>query len=340
MCTILPLHEDSHDSARSISEGIEQVRSTYNFKRAFQPDPNFIKFLVSWECQNVNISECALALAGEFRYKFPSAVDDEPDSPQPPYRNCRSAYVNFTSTTMLNTSQPDVELARRKLNFLKDLSVWCGKALRSGKKLRSISAKELAILHSKNVALSEKLDTVLVIINNYPWHMSFGILQRIHLPYFGLVIFCGTFDGRVLKKRGFPPTMDALSFVDVSKEEIVRGIYLYYCLLKVAEMKLRNIRGYFVTADDLVFNFWHKIDLDVTYHPLGIIPKSVPGWYNGTAGTPALQRAVTLFTKTYKDYPAVQAVWKKYEEGVLKYKKVKNASDYLIATNGFAASDL
>ncbi|KAK6746277.1 hypothetical protein RB195_012409 [Necator americanus] len=353
---INPFHGYQQRILRTLSE--EETS-----EKAFQPDPKFLQFLDSWECRKVDISECALVLAEKFRdrnywknedyllfkdwvdslrflrYEFPSTVDDEPDLPQPPYRNCRSAYVTFTSTAMLNTSLPDVELAEKKLNFLKDLNVWCGEALPLGEKLRSVSAEQLATLHSNNVALSGKLDTVLVIINNYPWHLSLGILQRVHLPYFGLVIFCGTFDGRVLEEKGFPPTLDDFAFVDVSKEEIVRGIFLYYCLLKVVEMRLRNVRGYFVTADDLVFNFWHKIDLDFTYHPLGIIGKSVPGWYNGPAGTPALQRAVTLFTKTYKDYPAVQAVWKRYKEKVLKYGKIKNASDYLIATNGFAASD-
>ncbi|VDK61568.1 unnamed protein product [Cylicostephanus goldi] len=105
-----------------------------------------------------------------------------------------------------------------------------------------------------------------------------------HEPYFGLTIYCGTFDENGLEDEGYPPTMEGFSFVNVHPEELVRGVYLYFCLTKVAEMRLRNVKGYFVTSDDLVFNFWHDIKLDTVYHPLGIVRREKRFWYNGFAG--------------------------------------------------------
>ncbi|VDK58702.1 unnamed protein product [Cylicostephanus goldi] len=50
-------------------------------------------------------------------------------------------------------------------------------------------------------------------------------------------------------------------------------------------MRLRNVRGYFVSADDLVFNFWHEIDLDLPYHQIGFRKRKDICWYNGTSGS-------------------------------------------------------
>ncbi|KHJ85955.1 hypothetical protein OESDEN_14308 [Oesophagostomum dentatum] len=105
----------------------------------------------------------------------------------------------------------------------------------------------------------------------------------------------------------FPNTTDSFSFVEVHEEELLGGTFLYYCLAKVAEMRLRNVEGYFVSADDLFFNFWHKIDLKRAFHPHGI--------RNG-------HKATTWYPGIRQNYHSTDAF------------------HYLTSTNGFAPSDL
>ncbi|VDL69356.1 unnamed protein product [Nippostrongylus brasiliensis] len=73
-----------------------------------------------------------------------------------------------------------------------------------------------------------------------------------------------------------PPTKKPFNFVELSPEELRRGQRLYYCLAKVKELRLRNVTGYFITADDLIFHVWTEIDLSTTFHPLGIKNVSPP----------------------------------------------------------------
>ncbi|CAJ0598525.1 unnamed protein product [Cylicocyclus nassatus] len=347
---------DYVDYISGLQYGIDDCDSDSNFD-------DFVEFMIRWRCKYTTVVACMLALGKELRYwdyfsdkdylhlkrwtckldqlgyKFPSIHPDEKESHRPRYLNCRQAYVNLTFAPVGNATVQDIELAQQKVRYLDDLKEWCGSALPPNQPLEPVSATKLAVLHSKDVALSEKRDTVLVIINNYPWQRSLGLLQRIHEPYFGLTIYCGTFDTKGLEEEGYPPTKEAFSFVNVHPEEMVRGVYLYFCLTKVAEMRLRNVKGYFVSADDLVFNFWHEINLDLAYHQIGFRKLKDIGWYNGTVGTPALERAIKLLTENYREFETVQNLRDEYEEKVRRHQNTTNALDFLISTDAYAASD-
>ncbi|RCN41005.1 hypothetical protein ANCCAN_13065 [Ancylostoma caninum] len=168
-----------------------------------------------------------------------------------------------------------------------------------------------------------------------------GLLERFYGNYFGLTIFCGKFMKKFKSSEDFPPITSSFSFVEVHEEELVEGYFLYYCLTKVAEMRLRNVKGYFVSADDLLFNFWHTINLSLAFHPFGIsnVHKAT-SWYPTVFGTSGLERVLELVTNIYKDYPKVQAVWQKYKLGIEENYRNNNTMRYMASANGYAASDL
>ncbi|RCN40101.1 hypothetical protein ANCCAN_13983 [Ancylostoma caninum] len=291
-----------------------------------------LSFLKSWKCEHGDIAQCMMILSEEFAYKFPTSIESTPELDSNLVRNCRRVLLDLAPS-----SASQYELAERKISYFNDLNAWCSESHPSGKPLRSLSARRLAVLHSSSEPLAGKQRTVLVIISNHPWRTGIGLLQRIHQPFFGLTIFCGTYNKRRYDERGYPPKMDPLNFIEVDESELNRGYFLYYCLAKVAEMRLRNVQGYFVTADDLIFNFWYvPTNSDVSIHPFGVGPISdVKIWYHQPIGTAGLERVVTLFKETYAQYPVVQEIWRKFERGVLKYSGIPNATDFLLAKHSF-----
>ncbi|RCN40098.1 hypothetical protein ANCCAN_13980 [Ancylostoma caninum] len=243
------------------------------------------------------------------------------------------------------TSLPDCMAhspSEAKLKAMHDLDMWCKEAHPLGLPLRTTTARYLEKIQNRNEALAQKRNTVLIIINNFPWkNNSMGLLERIYGNYFGLTIFCGKFMRNFKSSEDFPPITSSFSFVEVHEEELVEGYFLYYCLTKVAEMRLRNVKGYFVSADDLLFNFWHTINLSLAFHPFGIsnVHKAT-SWYPTEFGTSGLERVLELVTNIYKDYPKVQAVWQKYKLGIEENYRNNNTMRYVASANGYAASDL
>lgn len=92
--------------------------------------------------------------------------------------------------------------------------------------------------------------------------MGIGLLQRLYQPYFGMTIFCGTWNPRRYKDNGisqlvvehysyiiefagsFPDIVFPFNFVHLSKAEMADGAFSYYCLTKVAELRLQNTTGW------------------------------------------------------------------------------------------------
>ncbi|KIH62449.1 hypothetical protein ANCDUO_07268 [Ancylostoma duodenale] len=191
-----------------------------------------------------------------------------------------------------------------KLKAMHDLDMWCKEAHPMGLPLRTTSAGYLEKIQNRNEALAQKRNTVLIIINNFPWkNNSMGLLERIYGNYFGLTIFCGKFMKNFKSDEGFPPITSSFSFVEVHEEELLEGYFLYCCLAKVAEMRLRNVKGK----------------------------------HTGTSG---LDRVLELVATVYKDYPRVQAIWQMYKHGIRENYRNNNTMGYMASANGYAASDL
>ncbi|KHJ91416.1 hypothetical protein OESDEN_08720 [Oesophagostomum dentatum] len=146
-------------------------------------------------------------------------------------------------------------------------------------------------------------------------------------PYFGLTIFCGTWLPEELNNNGdLLEMVRPYSYIYLSENEMVRGYYAYYCLSKVKDLRLGNIDGYFVNADDNVFNFWHELDLNKTIHSVGIYDKkNVTGpWWRRSVGMNAAKKAVQLFEERYDTDEQVRQTWNEYQAMVSsKHKGTK-----------------
>ncbi|KIH51603.1 hypothetical protein ANCDUO_18310 [Ancylostoma duodenale] len=69
----------------------------------------------------------------------------------------------------------------------------------------------------------------------------------------------------------FPKKIHPFNYIHVSPGEILQGYFFHYCLAKVKELRLRNVEGYFFTADDAIFHFWHVLDLSEILFPVWLI---------------------------------------------------------------------
>ncbi|KAK6060917.1 hypothetical protein COOONC_01419, partial [Cooperia oncophora] len=168
---------------------------------------------------------------------------------------------------------------------------------------------------------------VLVITCNYPLNRTIGLLQRLYQPYFALTIFCGTwlphlyddtnssFNVYPFNSGVFPRMLRPFNYIHLSKDEIGGGLYAYYCLSKVNDLRLENINGYFVMADDTTFNFWNEIELSVAFQA-GDSENEKGGWYKLDVGLKAAKNVVSLFEAKYKNDTQLQSAWIRLGEGV------------------------
>ncbi|GMR62779.1 hypothetical protein PMAYCL1PPCAC_32974, partial [Pristionchus mayeri] len=117
---------------------------------------------------------------------------------------------------------------------------------------------------------------VAIVTSNYQWRMGMGMLQRMYEAHFGMLIFCGHYPKQGPESRNekypqgmaeddylYPHLKRPINYIDLSNEEVRQGFLMYYCLAKVEEMKLQNVKGYLMFSDDLILNFWNSIGLNV-----------------------------------------------------------------------------
>ncbi|KAK6049855.1 hypothetical protein COOONC_12640 [Cooperia oncophora] len=130
------------------------------------------------------------------------------------------------------------------------------------------------------------------------------------------------------------------NYIHLSRDEIGEGFYAYYCLSKVNDLRLKNIKGYFVMADDTTFNFWNTIDLSVAFLA-GNGANISGGWWNRDVGLKAAKNVISLFEGKYKNDTQAQTAWKRYgEESQKGMGPNYNASTALTLENGWTVSDL
>ncbi|EYC20189.1 hypothetical protein Y032_0022g499 [Ancylostoma ceylanicum] len=155
-----------------------------------------------------------------------------------------------------------------------------------------------------------------------------------------MTIFCGTWDRRLYKDNGsFPDIVHPFNFVHLSKSEMAKGALSYYCLTKVAELRLQNTKGYFVQSDDTVFNFWKPLKLDKVIHPYGISYLGRPGaWWYKPHGKQAARRVLSLFSKKYRHHMNT-TVWEEYKHRLYEYDHITDAAQNLMADDGWIQSD-
>lgn len=105
--------------------------------------------------------------------------------------NCRRAHLELPHPHRIDN---DLDRAIQKVDAFRALRAWCTEANYTKLDCSMISPPALANIHKNNVALRNNLNNVLIIIDNHPRLSGLGLLQRLYQPYFGIVLFCGTWN--------------------------------------------------------------------------------------------------------------------------------------------------
>ncbi|KAL6728343.1 hypothetical protein Aduo_010123 [Ancylostoma duodenale] len=329
-----------------------------------------LTFLDSWNCPHVQISMCMVTLADEFRnkgywdkestlivriwvdnliplgYDFPTIPKDRFDcqltfDETSRHQNCRRANIYLPYSLQRSTNMKE-EIASMRMSASEDLTNWCAQANYSELKCsdKDQHQEELA-QNASNSVQHTHLNKVLVIINNHPRKKGIGMLQRLYQPYFGMTIFCGSHSPMEYRDEGeFPKKIHPFNYIHVSPGEILQGYFFHYCLAKVKELRLRNVEGYFFTADDAIFHFWHVLDLSEILFPVWVNEYRTPSiWWPSEYGKEAAERAVRLFTTKYKHNKKINKVLACYQEGLIANDHNEAASSHIASDNGRTLSD-
>ncbi|EYC01552.1 hypothetical protein Y032_0106g3753 [Ancylostoma ceylanicum] len=349
-----------------------QIRNAHNYLSDFESERDvylktekIVEFLDQWDCSHEDISECAVLLAEEFSkrdfwgvadaklvrdwifdlrsigYQFPPRTNETDYFIMEQVRgaNCRRADVEF------DTEKEDtmIEKSAEKLRMFGELTDWCAKANFSDFLRKLPSPPQLATSHAKNQVLVNLQKSVLVITGNYPWNRTIGLLQRMYQPYFGLTIFCGSWFPEKYddSNENFPRMLHPFNYIHLTEAEMNKGYAAYYCMSKVKDLRLGNVLGYYVMADDSTFNFWHGINPFLVMHPSGDLHRNSGVWWKEPVGMRAALLANKLFTEVYKYDALVQAIWHQFGRGLReKNPKVTNASKNLTTADGWSVSDM
>lgn len=122
---------------------------------------------------------------------------------------------------------------------------------------------------------------VLIVVNNYPWKYGMGLIQRLYQPYFATVIFCGSwYPAEFSDDTNFTPTLFPINYIHMNPAEIEKGYFAYHCVTLAKELGLHDVEGYFLVADDTVFNIWQRIDFSRVHHLTGVTCEDSPIWWS------------------------------------------------------------
>ncbi|KAF8373649.1 hypothetical protein PRIPAC_80078 [Pristionchus pacificus] len=250
-------------------------------------------------------------------YRFPNlranARDEYPlGDERDVRRNCRRAHVSFANDLPANKSEPAEERAAVRIAAFSDLKHWCGECGSNKSESWLFPAQEdLATAIVKNTTLIDNYQSVAIVSNNWPWTIGMGLLQRMHEANFAMLIFCGHIskedrDEMHASYNAYSKLKRLINYIDMSEEEVHEGFLMYYCLAKVEEMKIQNVKGYFMFSDDMIFNFWNPLNLNIVQ---GV--KRGPGgwgpwWADRKHGFNAMKRTIHLIEGKYKNDPEVQ----------------------------------
>ncbi|KAF8380929.1 hypothetical protein PRIPAC_70071 [Pristionchus pacificus] len=228
-------------------------------------------------------------------------------------RNCRRVHLTFTKDLPKNTTQPAEKRAAAKIYNFGDLKDWCDASNSSASQHWYFPTPEqLAAATLENKTLIDNYQTVAIITNNWQWSMGMGMLQRMYDANFAMLIFCGHYpkqsryadlvdfpEGMADGDSTYPNLKRPINYIDLSNEEVRWGYLMYYCIAKVEEMKIQNVKGYVMFSDDVLFNFWNPLNLDILQGT-----KRAAGWGqwwpNKQFGFDSMNKTIQLITGKYK----------------------------------------
>ncbi|GMT20044.1 hypothetical protein PFISCL1PPCAC_11341, partial [Pristionchus fissidentatus] len=228
-------------------------------------------------------------------------------------KSCRRVHVSFSNDLPINKTEPAERRAAQKIENFGDLKKWCGDCPSNvSKQWFFPSPDELAEATAENETLTNNYQTVAIITNNFQWGMGMGMLQRMYDSNFAMLIFCGHYPKQSRNAHTYPypegmaqgdaatyPNLKrAINYIHLSNEEVRWGFLMYYCLAKVEEMKLQNVKSYMMFSDDAILNFWNPLNLDIIQGT-----KRANGWHmmwpNEQWGFKSMNRTIQLFNGVF-----------------------------------------
>ncbi|TMS35587.1 hypothetical protein L596_002957 [Steinernema carpocapsae] len=322
-------------------------------KALYDDAERVVQLIARWKCSEDTLDGCAMELSRLFaaksfwgneengvlkawlddltslNYKFPKIVNGTTVFNQ---TNCRRSYLNF----MVESSE---ERQIRKGRNMAQFVQWCDE----------VAANELA--DNFTFPLKEQISTngrenrALIITSNYQFIASVGILDRLYDGYFAHVIFCGPFYPQFVHPQYSDkfPSARKVSFIHLYEQEMHEGFFAYFCTTKAIEMRLQNIEGFIVVADDAIYNFWNHISLD--RFRLNGVTRRKGTWWKGPYGATAINSTINdLRNRLQSNDSVLKQAWKSYEEGVrmdgfelLSERDVWGVSDwYYVPSSNFS----
>ncbi|KAF1752612.1 hypothetical protein GCK72_019167 [Caenorhabditis remanei] len=262
-------------------------------KQVYEDAGKMIEFLDNWNCSmRVNVEDCMTLLAevlvkndlwGEkdsrllssfledlksLGFQFPELITGNYEDPYISSSNeternvnCRRINLEFELVDPKKSEEASITMAEKKISYFGYLDDWCNETGYFNLSRRFPSAKQLSKEHDDLFAVKQNKNSILIVVNNYPWKYGLGLIQRLYQPYFASVIFCGSwYPDQLIDQDNFTSIIDPINYIHMNPAEIHEGYIAYHCVTLVKEMRLNNVRGYFLMADDSVFNIWQRID--------------------------------------------------------------------------------
>ncbi|EYC36624.1 hypothetical protein Y032_0873g2804 [Ancylostoma ceylanicum] len=346
-----------------------QFRNAHDYLADFEQEIDvylksgkFVDFLEEWQCYSNDIANCTVELAEQLGllgfwqrkdgllvklwiddlrsvgYKFPAMVaqksdDNCWDSTGNKEVNCFPAHIELETDMPLRRSARALQRMKQKLEYAEDLHDWCRKAQPAGV-FKSFSYQYLAGKHANHRALSINLGKVLVIAADLGG-TGIGILQRMYQPYFAVLFFCGKGDFVTrARNESSMNTTNPLNFITLN-EKVHHQTMIPECLVKVQQMKLQNVTGYYAMSESITLQMWIWHDpLKVVFPSMNVKPHQKLWTENN--GTPPGEPVYKLITEKYKNDEDVQKMWKEYQRGLSANGDSRSAAEHIRSDTGHA----
>ncbi|KAK6745815.1 hypothetical protein RB195_012123 [Necator americanus] len=323
-----------------------------------------IEFIEKWKCYSNNIESCTVELAEELGrnnfwqrrdglmmklwiddlrsigYEFPKMVAENVDdnncwgTTDNKQSTCFPAHLELETDIPLNHNEKAMERMKKKLEYAEELHDWC-REVEPGGVFKSFSNDFLAKKHSHHRSLVANLGKVLIIVTDQRG-AGIGILQRLYQPYFAVLIFCGNRDFVSSgSKYASMNTTKPLNFISVDGAV---GLLATKCLVRVSQMKLQNVTGYYVMSEALTIQLWIWHDPKKVLFPAQNRKLNQVLWIN-REGAPTGETAYKLITEKYKNDEAVQKMWNEYQQGLSANNgPQQSASSHIQSNSGYATN--
>ncbi|RCN47517.1 hypothetical protein ANCCAN_06414 [Ancylostoma caninum] len=318
-----------------------QFRNAHDYLADFEQEIDvylksgkFVDFLEKWQCYSNDIANCTVELAEQLGlsgfwqrkdgllvklwiddlrsigYKFPAMVaqklDDNCWDATRKESNCFPAHIELETDMPLRRNARALQRMKQKLEYAEDLHDWCRKAQPAGV-FKSFSYQYLAGKHAQHRALSNNL---------------------------GKTILKTSFSNDVDISESSMNTTNPLNFITVN-ENIHHQTMIPECLVKVQQMKLQNVTGYYAMSESITLQMWIWHEPHKVVFPSLNVKRHQNLWTENTE-TPPGESVYKLITEKYKNDEDVQKMWKEYQQGLSANGASQSASEHIRSDTGHA----